>query len=348
MTTENMTAAERLRNRMRLDAEKTKKYDPDAPKTSSGGDNASYQFWNMAFNKEAEIRLLPDGDPNNDFFWARRETIRLPFEGVVGGDYPSEKPASVTVPCVDMFDGNGACPIIAHMRPFWKDKDNKEAIALARLYYKKRSFIFQGFVKKSPFVEESLPENPIRRFVMGPMVFEIIEKSISNPKMTYLPCDYQHGREFIISKTERGDYPNYSMSSWSLDTSSLDETEMEAIAKFGLFNLNDYRGKRPTPEEMEMIKAMFKDSLDGKPFDFSSYGSSFRAYTNGNGNNDVSGGDLVVPASVASKKTVVQVPASTVSVAEPIADTTAESKPDHSAILAKIRARQQKVAEAKG
>ena len=45
----------------------------------SGGDNAIYPHWNMQEGKEAVIRLLPDGDTNNTFFWVERAMINLEF-----------------------------------------------------------------------------------------------------------------------------------------------------------------------------------------------------------------------------------------------------------------------------
>ena len=63
----------------------------------SGGDNASYPFWSADVGTTATVRFLPDGDTSNTFFWMKRETIKLPFTGVVGGEYPTNKPVTVTV-----------------------------------------------------------------------------------------------------------------------------------------------------------------------------------------------------------------------------------------------------------
>ena len=41
-------------------------------RSTGGGDNAIYPHWNMQEGKEAVIRLLPDGNPNNTFFWVER------------------------------------------------------------------------------------------------------------------------------------------------------------------------------------------------------------------------------------------------------------------------------------
>jgi hypothetical protein len=48
------------------------------------GDNAMFPFWNVPEGSTATMRFLPDGDPDNTFFWTERNIIRLEFPGVVG------------------------------------------------------------------------------------------------------------------------------------------------------------------------------------------------------------------------------------------------------------------------
>lgn len=264
-----------------LAAQKEKSQPRGNTQTKSGGDNASYPFWNIDVGTSSTVRFLPDKDPNNTFFWVKREVIRLPFDGVEGGDYPTSKQVSVTVPCVDMW--GDACPIMAATRPWWKDPAKE---ALARLYWKKKSYIFQGFVVASAFSEDNQPENPIRRFVINPSIFEIIEKSLMDPEMEDLPIDYVNGVDFRIHKTKKGDYSNYSTSDWSRKTRSLSETELLSVEQHGLWNLADYQGKRPDATETDMIKAMFEDSVAGRPFDMESYGKYYRPYGTNNSNDE--------------------------------------------------------------
>ena len=54
--------------------------------SQTGGDNAIYPFWNISEGTSATMRFLPDGDPNNTFFWTERQMIRLQFPGIKGGD----------------------------------------------------------------------------------------------------------------------------------------------------------------------------------------------------------------------------------------------------------------------
>ena len=64
------------------------------------GDKAIYPFWNIDEGTSTVLRFLPDGDPNNTFFWVERQMIRLTFPGVVGGE---QKPVTVQVPCMEMY-----------------------------------------------------------------------------------------------------------------------------------------------------------------------------------------------------------------------------------------------------
>lgn len=258
--------------RAKLLAEKQKKTQ-QASGGGTGGDNASFPFWNIPEGQSASVRFLPDGDTENDFWWRKREIIKLPFAGIVGGDFPTTKTVTVQVPCVEMWGDR--CPILQHTKPWWKDPSQT---ALARVYWKKKSYLFQGFVVHSPFEEQQVPENPIRRFVINPSIFEIIYDSLMNPDMEDNPTDYKGGRDFKIAKTRKGEYANYSTSSWSFKTRSLSEDELQAIETHKLWVLKDFLGRRPDDAELEMIYAMFLDSLEGKPFDHDSYGKHFRAF----------------------------------------------------------------------
>ncbi len=254
-------------------ADKAKK-EQGGKKVNNGGDNASYPFWNIDVGATATVRFLPDGDLSNTFFWRKREVIKLPFEGVDGGEYPTNKQVTVTVPCMHMWEER--CPIIDATKSWWNDPAKK---SLAQTYWKKKSYIFQGFVVASPFEEENAPENPIRRLVINPSIFEIIEKSLLDPEMEDMPTDYIGGVDFRIRKTKKGDYSNYSTSEWSRKTRSLDDSELTAIEQFKLFDLKEYLGEKPNADRLAAIKQMFQDSVDGRPFDFQSYGEYYRPFT---------------------------------------------------------------------
>jgi hypothetical protein len=236
---------------------------------SSGGDNAIYPHWNMEEGKEATIRFLPDGDASNTFFWAERAMIKLPFAGIKGDT--GSKPVQVQVPCMEMW--NETCPILSEVRGWFKDKSLED---MGRKYWKKRSYIFQGFVVKSPIAEDTTPENPIRRFIIGPQIYQIIRSALMDPELNELPTDFLHGVDFRIAKTSKGGYADYSTSKWSRNERALSPEEAAAVEKHGLFTLKDFLPKKPTDVELKVIKEMFEASVDGEAYDMERWGQYFK------------------------------------------------------------------------
>jgi hypothetical protein len=225
----------------------------------------------MQEGKEAVIRLLPDGNPNNTFFWVERAMIKLPFAGIKGET--DSRPVQVQVPCVEMYNDGTACPILSEVRGWFKDKSLEE---MGRKYWKKRSYIFQGFVVEDPIREEKVPENPIRRFIIGPQIYQIIRSALMDPELDELPTDYLKGLDFRIAKTSKGGFADYSTSKWSRRERSLTDVEKAAIESQGLFNLNDFLPKKPTDVELKVMKEMFEASVDGEAYDLERWGQYFK------------------------------------------------------------------------
>lgn len=227
---------------------------------STGGDNAIYAHWNIPEGSSARVRFLPDGNSKNSFFWAERLMIRLPFSGIKG--QADTKPVVVQVPCAEMY--GEACPILAEVRGWFKDPSLEE---MGRKYWKKKSYLFQGFVRDNPINDDKAPENPIRRFIISPQIFNLIKDALMDVEMEYMPTDYQSGLDFIIKKTSKGGYADYSTSSWSRKESALTVNEQAAIDTHGLFDLADFLPKKPTDVDLKVIKEMFEASVDGQPYD---------------------------------------------------------------------------------
>lgn len=266
-----------LRAKLQASAQKG---DSTAKSKGSGGDNASFPFWDIPVGQSATVRFLPDADPTNDYFWVKREVIKLPFSGVVGGDYPTDKDVTVTVPCIDMFGMK--CPIVAATKHLWDKEETKD---LARVYYKKRSWIFQGLVVNSPLTEDNAPENPIRRFVINKSIYDIVYDALLDPDLDDMPTDFDGGLDFTIKKTQKGEWANYGTSTFARKARSLNEIERSAIDRHGLFNLKDALGAVPSADAIEALKSMLKDSMDGLPYDMESYGQYFRPYGARDGGN---------------------------------------------------------------
>ena len=280
---------------------------------AGGGDNSIFTHWNIPEGTSATLRFLPDGDDSNTFFWRERQMMRFEFAGIKGGD--ETKKVIVQVPCVEMW--NETCPVHAEIRPWFKDPNMEK---LGRKYWKKRSYVFQGFVVNSPIDEENPPENPIRRFIISPQIFTIIKQALMDPEMEELPTDYERGTDFRLNKTQKGGYADYSTSSWARKERSLNEQELEAIQKHGLFNLNDFMPKRPSKDDMDAIVEMFHASVDGQLYDPDRWSKFYRP----------SGVQVAGTGASADADEDTPAPAATrpAAVAKPVVDTSREeSKP---------------------
>jgi hypothetical protein len=300
---------------------------------SSGGDNAIYPFWNMKEGDTATLRFLPDGNKDNTFFWVERLMIKLPFAGVKGET--DSRPVQVQVPCMEMY--GESCGILNEVRGWFKDPTLED---MGRKYWKKKSYIFQGFVTDDPLKEDNKPENAIRRFIIGPQIFQIIKQALMDPDMEEMPTDFTGGVDFRLNKTSKGGYADYSTSNWARRDRPLGDAEMKAVNDFGLFNLNDFLPKKPGDVEIKVMQEMFEASVDGEAFDMDRWGQYFRPA----GMSSKTGDPNVTPAAstpapkaapvVAEDDEPVSAPA--VTKAAPAAEASGGAKD----ILAMIRARQ--------
>jgi len=167
-----------------------------------------------------------------------------------------------------------SCPVLQEVRGWFKDPALE---AQGRKYWKKRSYIFQGFVVDNPIGEDTTPDNPIRRFIIGPQIFQIIKGALMDPEMEELPTDFVRGVDFRIKKTSKGGYADYSTSQWSRRERALGDEEKAAVEAHGLHNLNDFLPKKPTDVEVKVIQEMFEASVDGEAYDPERFGQYFRA-----------------------------------------------------------------------
>lgn len=256
---------ELLREKLRAEQQKSQ-----FNKSTTSGEGPMYPHWNIKEEdgNYAAIRFLPDGNEDSSFFWIDKLIIKIPFAGVKG---KSTAPIKVNVPCMQMY--GETCPILEETKPLWKTDEET-----ARQYYKKRSYIFHGFVRRDGIGEINKPENPIRRFNVNSELFKIIHSGVMDQDMEDLPTDYAKGTDFNIRKTTKGKWADYTTSSWSRKSGPLNEDEALAVEKFGIPELSSYLPKKPTEEELKVIMDMFVDSMNGDPYDAQKYGSYFKPF----------------------------------------------------------------------
>jgi len=264
--------------------------------------------------------------------------IKLPFAGLKGET--DSRPVQVQIPCMEMY--GESCAILNEVRGWFKDPTLED---MGRKYWKKRSYVFQGFVTENPIGEDATPENPIRRFIIGPQIFQIIKQALMDPDMEELPTDYTAGVDFRLNKTSKGGYADYSTSNWARRERPLTEVETAAVEKNGLYNLSDFLPKKPSEVEVKVMQEMFQASVDGEAYDAERFGQYFRpagmAARTGDPQNRAPAtapAATTAPAPEATPAPVAEAApaavAQTAPAAEPKADNSAED------ILAMIRSRQ--------
>jgi len=305
---------------------------------SGGGDNSIYPFWNIKEGESATLRFLPDGNTDNTFFWKERLVIKLPFAGVKGET--DSRPVQVQIPCMEMY--GETCSILNEVRGWFKDPTLED---MGRKYWKKRSYIFQGFVTDNPLNEDTTPENPIRRFIIGPQIFQIIKQALMDPDMEELPTDYTAGVDFRLNKTSKGGYADYSTSNWARRDRPLSDAEMNAVNTHGLFNLDDFLPKKPGDVELKVMQEMFEASVDGEAFDMDRWGQYFRpagmAQRTGDPNKAPQAPAASTPAPTPAPVAADDIPFKSTEEAAPAAAPSAPAEGGNAQdILAMIRARQ--------
>jgi hypothetical protein len=312
--------------RARIAAQEAKKQNKGQTTPS---DNSIYPHWNIDAGATATVRFLPDGLATNPDFWVERLLIKLPFNGIKGD--AAAKQITVQVPCVEMY--GMTCPVISEIRPWYKDESLKE---LANKYWKKRSYIFQGFVRVNPLGDDKTPANPIRKFIISPQIIPIVKAGLMDPEILELPTDYMRGLDFNIKKTTKGEYADYSTSGWARRESPLTEAEQAAIAAHGLFNLATFLPKKPGEAEMNVIKEMFDASVNGESYDPERWGAYYRPF----GVNAPAGAAAPVAAEEATVQPAAATPATPVKAEVKAPVKTAADKDKTQDILAMIRNRQ--------
>lgn len=317
----------------------------EKPNTGPVFDTANYPFWNIKPNTTTTFRFLPDGDESNEFFWVEKLVIKLPFNGIKGGE---SKQVVVNVPCVEMFGKSeypAGCPILSEVRTWYKSND--EAMkTTANKYWKKASYIMQGFVRENTVPDDKSPENPIRRVTLNKQLFNLVKAGLMDTDMQNLPTDYEAGTDFKIAKTMKGQYADYGTSSYARRETPLSSDERQALEQYGLSNLSQFLGKKPTADDLKVIKEMFEASVDGEEYDLERWGNYYRPLGL-NKNND---GDEIATASAQQETTVnhqaqkqtTQTPATQTTNQTDTTKPTSDSKPNAADILAQIRSRKAK------
>lgn len=260
--------------------------------------------WLLKPEQQIVVRFLEDGNTDNPFFWEEKQTINIPFNGIKGH---TNDAVVVTVPCMHMYGEQD--PIIKDIEPLWRKNSGDEDLHnLARKYYKKRNYEYQGFMRDMPEGFKDNPtENPIRRWSFNAQIHDNIKQGLMDPDFEHLPTDSVNGLDFRIKCSRQGEYNNYTNSSWARTNTPLSEEELEAIDKYGLFSLKDFLPSRPDNEAQAIIMEMYHASRADEEYDperFARYYKPRGYYDIGAAPASSYGGSAGVPAAKTTNQAV--------------------------------------------
>lgn len=237
-----------------------------APQKNSGGsyDNKFYPFFKINTDESVTLRLISDGDDSNPWFWVEKQMYDWSF---ADPDNPGEK-IRIMIPCKNMYEDKSD-PVLKTISEMFNagGEDEERAKGL----WVKKSYLFQGFVRKSPLEEENVPENPIRVFDMSKKLYQKIYKALiendEDLRLPSHPTDETEGLNFIINKIDSGGYANYdSQSSFSQKKTPLTDDELAALKEHGPWNLTELLPKRPSEDAYAVLPEMLEAHINDEPW----------------------------------------------------------------------------------
>lgn len=222
-------------------------------KGSTGGDQTwklFYHFWKMPDDSTAVVRFLPDLDENNSLGFL---VENLQHELVVNGQKKK-------VPCLQMY--GESCPICDLSRKYYDEKNED----MGKKYYRKKNYIGQVIVIESPIDHDQ--SQLVKLIEFGPAIFKQIQAAFQSGDLEEAPYEFKGGYNFRIKKTRSGQYASYTTSSFAPKQTDLDDEIIEALT---LYNLSDYRGKKP---DVAMVEALLVADQTGQQFNESDEGKA--------------------------------------------------------------------------
>lgn len=209
-----------------------------------------YPFWNMKVGQKTVIRFLPDLDESN----ARGFLVeKLSHNLVINGQ-------KKTVPCLTMYGEE--CPICKISQAYYKEKDDVNG----KRYWKKRQYIAQAIIVEDPLPADETTgethEGKVRYITLGYQLYNIIKEAFASEDdpLEAIPYEFDGGYDFVIKKTEQGEYASYTVGTKFLSKQrSLTDAEI-AAADEGMIELSTLLPKNPG---VEKVQAMLDADMNG-------------------------------------------------------------------------------------
>lgn len=257
--------------------------DAERKQTSGSFDNRFYPHYNIDVGQSVGLRFIEDGDKDNEWFWREKQVYDWTF---ADPEYPGEE-LRIKIPCRNMYEEktDPVLKLISDMFNMGGAVEEK-----AKGLWVKRSYLYQGFPRKSPIDEENAPENPIRIFDISKSIHSIIYAALMETDEDLMlptyPADAEKGLTFMVKKTKNGEYNSYNSSVFSPKVNSLEDDELAAIEQYGKWNLSELLPKMPSDAAYELLPDMLQAQIDGDPWnpDWEEHWKAWGAHRSSNSN----------------------------------------------------------------
>lgn len=277
--------------------------------------NNYYPFWNMKVGEQAVVRFLPDANKENPLgFLVEKLSHTLEING--------EKK---TVPCLRMYGED--CPICAVSQQYYQVEDKVNG----KKFWRKKQHIAQALIVEDPLEPRNDDDEghagTVRFISLGYQIYNIIKEAFESGELEEVPFAYENGCNFIIKKTQQGEYATYATGSrFERKETDLTPEQIEFVEE----RLEDLSSLIPANPGREKVEAMLEAALTGSDYSDDSDAPSTPAS----------------PPKPAKETKTVSVSKPATKVEQPATETVSESDSDGDSevddILAKIRARREK------
>jgi len=217
----------------------------------SSGNNNYYPFWEMAIGNVAKIRFLPDLNEDNPLGFLVK---KMYHELVINGEKKK-------VACLKQYDPTNECPICKAAAAYYKSegKDSPNG----KKYYRKLQYLAQVLILEDPITPNTETgetyKNTVKYVQLGTKIYDCIKDAFESGEFDEMPIEYNGGTNFIIKKTQSGDYADYSRSKFENKPSNLDKNTIELVTS----SLVDLTSLLPANPGYEKVEAMFHAALNG-------------------------------------------------------------------------------------
>ena len=212
--------------------------------------NNYYTFWDMKPGQSCVIRFLPDlSEDNPRGFLVEKTTHSLTING--------EKK---NVPCLAAYGED--CPICKLSQEYYKAEDKING----KKYWRKKGYIAQALI-----IEDPLPPNKdtgethvgkVRYISLGFQLYNIIKEAFASDvePLEGIPYDFNDGYDFIIKKSQKGEYADYSVGTKFFSRQrALTEDELAVVGEH-MIDLSTLLPKHPGTDK---VSAMLSADING-------------------------------------------------------------------------------------